>query len=162
MQRESFSTVEHTSALSAGVLEARRRFSADCGDQVVRISNYRHCLRLLLDVLNLNLLLLLLLLSLLLRLLLGCLSGGRCLLLRLLLSLLLCLGLCLSLRLLLLNHRGGFVCDDCRVGRVGVESTVHQSIVSIELRLRCKTFAACEAWERSFTGVSSRKRKILS
>lgn len=62
MQGESLATVEHASALSASVLETRWSFPAERGDQIVRVAHDSHCLRLLLDVLDLNLLLLLLLL----------------------------------------------------------------------------------------------------
>lgn len=84
MQRETLTTVKHTPAFSASILQAWRRFSANCGDQIVGISNDGHCLRLLLNVLDLDLLLLLLLLG---GLLLGS-GGGSC-----------CLLLSLSLRL---------------------------------------------------------------
>lgn len=111
MQREAFSAVEDATALTTGILETGRRLTADRGDQVIWISDDCHRLRLLLDVLNFDLLLLLLLLllgGLLLRLLLGSLCGSGCLLLGLLLCLLLSLslrlGLSLRLRLLLLNH----------------------------------------------------------
>ena len=148
MQRESFAAVKNASTFPTGVLKTRWCFSADRGDQVVWISNYRHRLRLLLDVLNLCLSLLLCSLS--------------CLLLSLLLcSLRLCLGLSLHLRLLLLNHRANFVGDDCCVGRIRIQSTMHQSIMCIELCFRCESFAARKARKRSFTGVSSRKGLIV-
>lgn len=90
MQSETFATIEHTSTFSTGVLQAWRRFTANCGDHVVRISDHRDRLRLLLDVLNLDLLLLLLLLGLLL----SCGGGG--------IGLLLGLSLCLCLRVKLI------------------------------------------------------------
>lgn len=137
MKRESFSAVEHTAALSAGILQAWRRLTADRSDQVVRIANDSHGLGLLLDVLDLDLLLRLLLscLSCLLRglllsrLLLGCGLLLSCLLLRL------SLRLSLSLRLLLLNHCSGFVRHDGSIWSVWIESAVDHSVVAVELSL---------------------------
>lgn len=131
MQCESLAAVEHTATLSASILQARWRLAADCRNQIVRIADDSHGLRLLLNVLNLDLLLLLLLL------LMG-LSLGLSLSLslsRLLLGLGLRLLLSLSLRLLLLNHRCCFVSDDCSVWCVGVQTAVNKSIVGIQLSL---------------------------
>lgn len=80
-----------------------------------------------------------LLLGLLLRLLLG--SG------RGLLSLLLSLLLGSLLRLLLMNHCGGFVRNNCGVWRVWIKSTVDQPIMSVQFSFRGEPFAASQAWE---------------
>jgi hypothetical protein len=145
MKSEPLATVEDTSALTTSVLKTGRCLAANCG-QDVWIADNSDSLWLLLNVLNLNLLVLLLLLRLD-----GCLLSS-CLLLSLLLSCRLLLGLLvscgllscvlLSLRLLLLDDSGRFVRDDGGVWRVGVETSVHQSIVCIQFGFRCKALAA--------------------
>lgn len=147
MQRETLPAVEHAATLPASILQAGRRLTADRGNQVVGIADDRHRLRLLLDVLDLDLLLLLLLGGLLLGLLLGSCGGGGGLLLSLLLRLLLRLSLRLCLRLLLLNHGGGFIRDDGGVGRVRIQSAVHQTVVSVQFRFRSESFAASQTRE---------------
>lgn len=80
-----------------------------------------------------------LLLGLLLRLLLSSGSSLLCLLLGLLLGSL--------LRLLLMNHCSSFVCDDCGVRRVWIETTVDQSVVSVQLSFRGESFATGQTRE---------------